>query len=148
MSAYLTVAEAATYFSERLHSIDWDDADSTSRTKALATATRVIDRLNFSGDKTDANQALEFPRGGDTAVPSDIQAACCEIAIELLSGRDLNYERDAMRETHTGYGAARVGYDATHQPEHLLNGVPSMLAWGYLKPFLRDPNTVTLSRIN
>jgi hypothetical protein len=48
---YGSVGDAATYFSTRLHSDAWDDATSQQQFAALLTARRLIDNLNFKGDK-------------------------------------------------------------------------------------------------
>jgi len=48
---YGTLAEAEDYFASRLHEHAWTNAVPTDRTKALIAATRIIDYLNFKGDK-------------------------------------------------------------------------------------------------
>lgn len=54
---YGTVAIATDYFANRLHEFAWTNAVPVDRPKALIFATRIIDTLNFKGNKA-AVQAL------------------------------------------------------------------------------------------
>lgn len=146
MPSYATEAEAQAYFDTRLHTEAWDDASPTDRTKALAHATNIIDRLNFSGSKADDAQVNQFPRGTDTTVPDDIKNASAEIALALLDGvnPDLEYENVFM--TSQGYGGIRSSFDRSVKPPHILAGVPSFIAWTYLKPYLLDGLNIELHR--
>lgn len=49
---YVTVDEGDEYFRWSLNSAAWDDASNDDKSKAIVTATRAIDRLNFSGLRT------------------------------------------------------------------------------------------------
>lgn len=166
---YGTIAEATDYFANRLHESAWTNADVTDRPKALIAATRIIDTLNFQGDKhslwllwqtspeasddderaADASQALQFPRDNDTDVPEDIRIACYEIAHSLLDGKDPEIELENLRVNTTSYGGTKTIYekDLTYV-EHLINMIPSPLAWRKLRPFLRDENAVRLIRVS
>ena len=55
---YGTVAEAEDYFDNRLHEFAWTRATPTDRPKALIMATRIIDTLNFKGNKNSVNDLL------------------------------------------------------------------------------------------
>ena len=48
---YGSVAEATDYFANRLHEHAWTGAVPTDRPKALIAATRIIDYLNFKGER-------------------------------------------------------------------------------------------------
>jgi len=148
MSMYSTLPEANTYFADRLNNDPWEATDNETQTKALKEAARRIDRLNFIGDKADDAQALEFPRGEDTVVPEDVKIASYEIAFELLDGKDPELELETLQQTQNTYGQARVNYNRDTVPAYTMHGIPSALAWGYLLPFLRDAQKITLSRIN
>jgi hypothetical protein len=148
MAAYATIAEGDTYFSERLNADAWDDASDSDKTKGLAQATKIIDQLNYRGEKASSTQDNQFPRDDDTAVPQDIKDACCEIALALLDGVDPELEADNLRMTSQGYANVRSTYDVVAASEHLLAGVPSITAWRYLKPYLKDANAVDLSRVS
>ena len=147
-TAYATEAEAILYFSGRLNADAWDDADSYERDKALINATRIIDRLNFKGTKTVDAQVLQFPRDNDTVVPDDIKSACSEIALALLDGVDPELEYDNLSMVSQGYANVRSTYDRSMPSEHVAAGIPSVNAWRYLKPYLRDVSAIDVSRVS
>ena len=147
MSQYTTITEAQTYFDGRLNTEAWDDADKTKRDKSLKHATSLIERLNFTGDKADEDQVLQFPRGDDTTVPTDIQYACAELAMALLDGVDPDLELENLGMVSQGIASIRSTYDVSRPSEHILAGIPSASAWRFLKPYLRDPLTVNLDRV-
>jgi hypothetical protein len=176
---YGTVDEATAYFAERLHETAWTDADPSDRPKALQAATRIIDTLNFKGEKhsvwallgeyrphepwpmpgrrpspeqihaANAAQELEFPRDSDVEVPEEIRIACFEIAHALLDGRDPELEVEALAITQQNYGSVQTSYSRAGSPlEHVANGVPSVMAWRLLRPFLRSSDEITFSRVS
>ena len=98
--------------------------------------------------EAEEEQPLEFPRGSDTVVPDEIRRACYEIAYSLLDGKDPEMELENLQVTAHGYGLVRTHYERSQVPqEHLLNGVPSVVAWNIIRPFLRDGHHQKLSRI-
>lgn len=177
---YGDIYGADDYFSSRLHEHAWTNATATDRPKALLAATRLIDSLNFKGQKhtihilvvasgydtleeaLDAGaltmeevqpaslaQELEFPRGDDTSVPSIIEYACYEAAHSLLDDKDPELELENLGVIRQSYGAVGTTYNRDQVPiEHLINLMPSALAWRWLKPFLRDEDAVKLRRIS
>jgi hypothetical protein len=171
---YGTLAEATTYFSYRLHEFAWGASTTAERVNALIWATRIIDKLNFKGEKAavyalcydsdgelitsvtqaeiraaDASQELEFPRGTDTDVPDAIKLACWEIAYALLDDIDPDAELENLSITSQGVASVRSTYNREQTPiEHLINGVPSATAWRFLRPFLRDSVAMVLKRVN
>ena len=171
MATYATTAEAQAYFDARLHEQAWSDASQGDREKALIAATRIIDRLNFKGYKAtvytylaslddvaladqaeinaaSAAQELQFPRDADTEIPDEILIACYEIAYALLDEIDPDTELENLAISSHGYASVRTTYSRSHNPpEHLDAGVPSATAWRYLRPFLREPGGITLSRV-
>jgi len=171
-SMYGSLVEATAYFLTRLHSDAWDNATSSDQTKALYTATRIIDRLNYKGYKhtvyvvleaadeyddveladrriAEIAQPLEFPRDADTVVPEDIETACFEIALSLLDGVDPDIELENLGTTGQSYAGVRTSYNREQQPiEHLLHGIPNAMAWRILKPFLRDGRELITVRVN
>jgi len=169
MSTYASVVEAQAYFDERLNENAWTDASPQDKGKSLVAATRIIDRLNFKGCKTtvydlvtanaeatqeeinaaSAAQELQFPRDTDTDIPIEIKYACYEIAYALLDGIDPDLELENLAIISHGYAAVRTTYSRSHNPpEHLNAGVPSATAWRFLRPFLREPGGIILSRVN
>jgi hypothetical protein len=157
-SAYVTLDEATTYFNTKLNNRVWLNSDQTKRQNSLYEATKLIDVLNFAGKKTSPTQPLEFPRSGigsflftaipDTVVPQRIQDACCEIAYELLDGFDPNIEASNLTMSHFSYGQMKATKEVGAVLEHRVHGIPSMLAWTWLKPFLRDQGSLNLVRVS
>jgi hypothetical protein len=165
------VAEASEYFANRLHETAWTDASDAVREKALIAARGIIDALNFKGIKhsvytlcgssdtsglaqediraAEASQPLEFPRGDDTEVPEAIRIAEYEIAYAVLDGKDPELELENLAISAMGYGAMKTSYERSQLPiEHIINMVPSSVAWRLLKPFLRDSDALKLSRLS
>jgi hypothetical protein len=147
MSAYLTVAEASEYFNERLNSETWFDATAPKQLQALLTATRYINNLNFEYEKTDSTQENAFPRNDETEVPVAIQQACCEIAIALLDGVDIEAEYSNLDMVSQGYGSVKSTYDRSSKPLHIIAWIPSIVAWKLLLPYMVDQMSVTISRV-
>lgn len=96
-NSYATVAEADTYFDERMGTADWDGASADDKARALIMATRRIDQESFEGVKADIDpedQALEWPREGAAGpdghvwdhdeMPPRIQQATYELALVIL----------------------------------------------------------------
>jgi hypothetical protein len=169
MIYYGTLVEADSYFASRLHESAWSDADPADRPKALWAARQIIDALNFKGYKhsvytllkanpsagqediraAEASQPLEFPRGADTEVPEAIRIAEYEIAHALLDGKDPELELENLAISAMGYGSVKTSYERSQLPiEHIINLVPSSVAWRLLKPFLRDSDAIKLSRLS
>jgi len=82
--SYVSLAEANEYFSSRLHADAWADVSDADKEKALAMATKAIDRQPLSGRKTDLAQEMAFPRYPDVDVPEAVKEACCEVALALI----------------------------------------------------------------
>ncbi len=82
--SYCTIEYANEYFGRRLHAESWEQADNSTKEKALWQATRSIDRMPFRGRKTDLHQPFAFPRYPDTEIPEAVKEACCEEALAIL----------------------------------------------------------------
>jgi len=169
MAQYADLEYADNYFDQRLFSDMWANSLMKDRNNALTAATRMIDRLAYTGEKTAAftvrvalggsatdaavnaaggTQELEFPRGGDTEVPDDIKIACCEIAYNLLDGRDPDQDLEDQSVISRGFSSVRSANNRDFIQEHLNAGIPSASAWRYLRPYLLDSRNVTLRRVN
>ena len=147
---YGTVAESDDYFlNDRVQDDGWYEYDSDKKTKALKRATALIQNLNFVGDKTDSEQELEFPRGGDTVVPSGIKLATYEIAYEILvHGRDVEFEMNSIGEVATSFGAGRLRVDTSLAQIAKAHLIPSAVAWRHIAPYLLPGDEVKLSRVS
>lgn len=135
------------YFALKLNSDTWSNATIQQKIQALRTATLAIDRLNYTESKTNATQSLEFPRDSETSVPADIVNACYEEAISLLSGADPQLDQTNLGVVSEGFSSVRTTYERTFVQESVRAGITSQLAWGFLRPYLRDPNEITLCRV-
>lgn len=159
-SSYAIIAEANIYFANRLRSQSWTNASVNDKTIALRQATRLIDRLNFAGEKANEEQILQFPRKNvfqiteeeiettqDYLIPTDIKCACYEIAIRLLEGYDPDMQVEAVRIVNHRMGQAGTQYDPKFTQEHIVAGIPSATAWSYLKPYLRSSANIQVMRV-
>jgi hypothetical protein len=146
MSSYVSIEVAQEYFDTRMIHESWTDATETDKLRAVITATRLIDRLNFAGAKAVTTQSLEFPRDSDTEIPESIEIACCELAYQLLDGRDPEFEYESYMGQSGSLGPVSVSSDPNIIPEHIAHGIVSTLAWSYLKPFMRDPLALVMER--
>jgi len=162
---YGTISDGNTYFATRLHAEAWTGASDPDKTAALTEASEAIDRLRFAGmrhsvwlvseengDKQallDAvnDQANEFPRGSDEAVPTDIETACYEEALSRLDGKGPDEELEDLAVVAQGYSSVRTTYDRSFAQEHLNAGIVSPRAWRYIKPFLAGPRDFKISRV-
>jgi hypothetical protein len=102
-TAYITVAYANTYHTDRGHS-DWSGT-TTKRQQAIIRATDYVDKRfgpRFRGERENKDQALEWPRlnardndefdySGEDEIPRQLQKAIAEyalIAIRLINATD------------------------------------------------------------
>lgn len=148
---YADTIYAAAYFAERIGSDVWNTASEANKNVALKHATRLIDRLDFVLSKTDENQANEFPRGGDTDIPEEVMMACCEVAIELLSGRVpekmLNEDTGVTSES-TGDASKSFNEQGKNASLSMASGLPSVAAAQLLRDWLEDPEVLQIVRVN
>lgn len=149
-ATYADIPTATAYLVNRLSMFTqpWDTASDTDRLAALCTATEMIDRLNFVGCATVEGQALQFPRDGDTVIPSEIERATVLCAVTLLDGWDPEIELENLNMVSQGYANVRSAFNRSVKPPHIINGIPNAEAWRYLIPFLRNPNEIELNRID
>lgn len=161
---YLTNDVADQYFYNRLKSDVWFQSTEQDKTAALVQSTRAIDNLNFLGVKYNLTQELAFPRWQPPEyvncqpvvnnsqlpppIPQDILIACCENAIVLLDDFDFEIEIAALNNTASIYAGVRETYERTLAVSHLRHGIASSVAWIYIKPWLNDTFSFTLSRVN
>ena len=146
---YGTVKGGNRYHLTRMHAFDWNNATTLDKVTALYTATYLMDKFNFIGEKTDEDQELEFPRtrttsdgtihliGGVAGVPENIERAAYLIADVLLSGRDPQADFEAQNVKVETFGPVRTEYATDKGPmQHTANMIPSPSAWALILPFL------------
>ncbi len=109
--AYQTVDEISIYAAAAVGdaATAWNEADLTTQAPAAVSASRLIDRQQWQGEKTDPDQIPAFPRTGlyypdGTAVPSDVVPeqvldANSELAMDLLSGSTVQTDPSTQQQT-------------------------------------------------
>jgi hypothetical protein len=137
--SYVSLAEANEYFSSRLHADAWAEVSDADKGKALAMATREIDRQPLAGRKTTDNQALAFPRYPDSEVPEAVKEACCEIALALLE-RGNSQRRKLQQE---GVQSFSLGNMSESYAAGAGKGLLSQEAKELLKPWLLGAVNIT-----
>ena len=146
-----TVDYANSYFASRLHSSAWFDSTSEDQYKGLVTSTRALNRLDYKGWKYLPDQLNEWPRRIPfqpcPCYPDAIQAACCENALRLLDGFDIELERRNFNVTSRGYSSVRTSYDSKFPPPYINAGIASATAWDLLLPWFRDQASIVIRRV-
>lgn len=151
-NSYATVAEADTYFDDRLKATAWTGADADDKARALIEATRRIDQEEFEGtpvdplndaDVTGDTQALKWPRQAadddagwtydDDVIPTIVKRATFELALALLDA-DSDFLADTGLEgfKRVAVGSLQVTPRHTHRPGELPETVRRIL-----RPVLR-----------
>lgn len=140
---YGNVNDGDQYWNARLEGDNWKGSLDEDKLLALGSATVLIDRLRFRGEKANSSQTLKFPRGTDTEVPIAIDYAAYEIAEQLLNRNDTEMNTRNLSLQQTNYGALTTTIRSTKVvPDHLAAGIPSVVAWSYLLPYLQTSRFV------
>jgi len=96
-NSFISVADADIYFSNRLDSTKWDDADTATKEQALIQATTILNPNNWIGYVEDTTQELAFPRIGEyyepvygqyipmIDIPKRVRNATCENALHQIT---------------------------------------------------------------
>lgn len=81
---YATVSDANDYFAA-VYGSEWSSVSQTDKPLLLVTATNLIDKQNYQGEKEDENQHLKFPRiiAGEKTDDNLVMETCCEVALSL-----------------------------------------------------------------
>lgn len=137
--SYIDIAGANEYFAGRLHAEVWEQADDSTKEKALRQATRVIDRQLLRGRKTNSEQKLAFPRYPDAEIPKEVQKACCEEALALLE-RGNSQRRKLQQE---GVQSFSIGNLSETFVTGANRGLLSQEAKELLRPWLLGAVNVT-----
>lgn len=101
VNSYVTVAEADTYFEDRLDVAAWTGATETQKAQSLVVATSILDDVEWPGTVVSESQELAFPRVSSyfdsrlglevvmDPVPSRIEKATFELAYHLQNNDGL-----------------------------------------------------------
>lgn len=88
--SYRTVANADSYLAAALHAgTDWSGATTTTKGQALVTATRILDRQKWT---------TAYDAQAERYAVQDILDACCEMALALVQGSELQTEANAAQK--------------------------------------------------
>jgi len=123
MNTFCTIEYAEEYFGGKVFAEEWDEADATTKEKALKEATRRINRLKFKGLKADSGQVLEFPRQfpqvssytfgyvEQSDIPDEVKAATCEEALAILKfGNSARTKAQEQNVVSVSFGDASETY--------------------------------------
>lgn len=96
-NTYVSIAEANTYFADRVSADNWNTADDILRGKALVTATSLLEEMRWNGTAISEDQSLAFPRNIEyfdprlgvykyinDEIPDRVLKAQMELALHLL----------------------------------------------------------------
>jgi DnaT-like ssDNA binding protein len=93
---YASVEQADIYLVANFAATAWFDLTEDQKGQLIVTATRVLERQCWLGEKTVADQPLQWPRTGtgvegtvDDEVPEDIINGSIELAFAILDGSDV-----------------------------------------------------------
>ena len=139
-NSYVTLAEADSYFETTPDSTQWDNKSDDKKNRALISATRWIDSLNFYGDRCDEEQALKWPRNNYhvdrveltcSTIPADIKYATYELARALANDTDAitgNTGDTGLYES-VKLGEMEVKYNTASQATGTVNNVFDIYPW-------------------
>lgn len=148
MTVYGSAVDGDVYFAQLFGREAWKEASEPDKNAALFEATQTIEMYNYCGDKTDPNQELQFPRGGDIFPPRNIIYATYEEAYEILRGRSNENELKDLRVQQRKFGQVVTQYmPGAKAPPNVAAGMLSSKAWRLLSPFFRLPGDVKLIRV-
>lgn len=143
---YGSLVDADNYFYAHPQYSLWNEQERDDKWRFLVAATRIVDRLNYVGQKASIDQQLQFPRCGSTEIPVPIVQAVYEIALKFAEGFDPDTEARNLSVKSQGYAGSKTDYERSFVPDHMRAGIPSHGAWLLLLPYLRDPNALNLVR--
>ena len=147
-NSYVTLAEADAYFETVPSSTTWDDKTDDQKNRAIISATRWIDTLNFYGDRCSNGQALSWPRNNYhvdrveltcSTIPADIKYASYELARALANDTDAvtgNTGTEGLYE-EVELGELKVKYNTDSQATGSVNNIFDVYPWlqSYLGAF-------------
>lgn len=113
MNSYVTVAEAAAYFTDRGHGEVWEDVDNPAA--FLISATNQLDWfMKYKGSKVSVSQPLEWPRKevfdssglgyiSTTEIPTRVKHAVFELALASIDAdRMADSDMAGLQEVKVG----------------------------------------------
>ena len=109
-NSYATLADANSYFETSPDDSTWSNKSDDQKNRALISATRWIDSLNFYGDRCDTSQGLKWPRNNFQV--DDVELSCSLIPHKIKYAqyelaRALANDTDAMTGNSGTEGVAK-----------------------------------------
>lgn len=118
-NSYVTVAEADAYFADQFGYESWEGETNKEGALISACNQQLDPYCEWYGYPTDENQALAFPRSGDTEVPESVKIAQMEIAYQMHSQITTNPDGgDPL--TKLKAGSVELGFEASQQGNILI----------------------------
>jgi len=114
LNSNVTYEQAVEYFTTRIDVAAWDEAPEDDQKKAVATATAMLDQLDWEGRALDASQRGAFPRKlcffdprlgfrvEVEGVPDRVEQATCELAYHLLNNDGVLDETGGVQSLSLG----------------------------------------------
>lgn len=151
-NSYLSVAEATSILSDRANSNAWAAAGPVTQSKALVSATRVIDERAWIGSAVSASQSLSWPRKGavfidpklnlqitvaEDETPERVKVAAAELALHFIQFPNAYATSESVAESIT---VGPISISDSNTKSKTVK-VPSNV-WDQLKPLmLRNPSS-------
>jgi len=140
--SFCTLAEANTYFTNKLYSTTWDASSTADREKALKQATRILDeKIAWTGTRATSTQALGWGRTdvyydgitvSSTAIPKQIINATSEFAGHLLE-KDTTINAEGKGLNSLSVGDITLDFDKQDTAGVMPDIVQEMLrGWGVI----------------
>lgn len=110
-NVYATVSEANDYFAASFYS-EWPQVPESQKPQLLVTATRLIDKKNYQGEKLEKDQPLKFPRiiNGEQTDDVLLTETCCEVAMSLYVNDGISLSGSIASIQSVGLGDSSVSF--------------------------------------
>ena len=152
VNSYATVAEADSYFADRLDVAAWSEASELQKGQSLVTATSILDGLNWIGFAVSDSQALAFPRVGSyfdprlgmdvamtSSVPTRVITATYELAYHLLNNDGILDDSGSVVDLQVGAISLKTISSPNKVPQNVNR---------FIKPLLVNSGTNIWWRAN
>lgn len=131
-NSYVDLAEAESYFSDRIDADAWHDAVLSKKSQALIQATRTLEEMPWTSYAVSSSQNLAFPRVGEyfdprlgydismsSGIPDRLVRATFELAIHYLENPSLLSNTGSISEVEIGPMTIVNPKDAVKIPNHV-----------------------------
>jgi len=114
-NSYSDLATANTYLDDSVRAGAWEFLDDDTKSRALITATRLIDKQCLVGEQTDPDQPLHFPatgvvdKEGDEVPDNEVPLGVVYATIELAYGLSQNEALETSANTGSNTKRLRAG---------------------------------------